>query len=163
MRSVQNLLIPILFASVLMQGCTFLKEAVGLGPRRPKVQVYAIELHRASILSLEMMITVQVENPNDFALKFSRLRYNLSAERLQVAEGIFTEKISVPPGGKSFIKLPLKVNAANLLKLIQIIADGQTDPVAAIEATADFDTPFGAIEVDFNDRRPVRKMTGIKF
>lgn len=162
MRPVQKLLISLLFATALLQGCNFLKEAIGLGPRRPKVQVYSIELNKVSLLSIEMLVTVLVENPNDFALKFSRLRYNLTAENLPVAEGVYASQLSVPPGGSSFIKLPLKVNATSLMKLVQLIADGQKEPVAVIAATADFETPLGTIEVDFNDSRPLRKMAGLR-
>lgn len=162
MRSVQKLLITILCAAALLQGCTFLKEAIGLGPRRPKVQVYTIELHKASLLALEMLVTVQVENPNDFALKLSRLRYKMTAESMPLAEGVYSGQILVPAGGNSFVKLPLKVNATSLLKLIQLVVDGQSEPMAVVEATADFESPFGTIEVDFNDHRPLRKMAGMK-
>lgn len=145
-----------------MHGCAFLKDAIGLGPRRPNVQVHAIEVQKVSLMALEMQVTVQVENPNDFALSLSRMHYNLVADDLPVAEGRHDAQVSVPAGGKSLVKLPLSVNAASLVKLVQMIVDGGKDPEAFLTATADFETPFGPIEVDFEDRRPLRKMAGMK-
>jgi LEA14-like dessication related protein len=162
MLTAKQLIIPLVCASALLHGCSFLKETIGLGPRRPNVQVYTIEVKKVSLLALEMQVTVQVDNPNDFALNLSRLRYNLVAAGLPVAEGRHEPMVSVPASGKSLVKLPLSVNATNVVKLVQMIVDGTTDPEAFLTATADFETPFGPIEVDFEDRRPLRKMAGMK-
>jgi len=162
MSVVYKLITPLLCALVLMQGCTFLKEAIGLGPRRPKVQIHAVEVKKASVTAIDLQITVQVENPNDFALKLSRLRYNMNTDSLSVAAGQYDPEITIPPSGKALVKLPLTVNAESVIKLMQMLLDGRSDPEAFITATADFQTPFGPIEVDFDDRRPLRKMTGLK-
>jgi LEA14-like dessication related protein len=162
MKLLPKIIMPILCTSLFLQGCSFLKETIGLGPRQPKVQIYAIEVKKATVLAIDLQITVQVENPNDFALKLSRLRYNMNADALAVAAGQYDPEITIPPSGKTLVKLPLKVNADSVIKLMQMLLDGNADPIALITATADFQTPFGPIEVDFDDRRPLRKMAGLK-
>lgn len=162
MVTTKHLIIPFVCAAALLQGCSFLKEAIGLGPRRPTVQVHAIEVKKASLLALDLQVTVQVENPNDFALNVSRLKYHMTAGDLEVAEGRYDPRISVPAGGKSLINLPLSVNATSVIRLVQMVVDGASDPEAFLVATADFETPFGPIEVDFEDRRPLRKLAGIR-
>jgi LEA14-like dessication related protein len=162
MNLLPKIIMPFLCTSFFLQGCSFIKETIGLGPRRPKVQIYAIEVKKATVLAIDLQITVQIENPNDFALKLSRLRYNMNADALAVAAGQYDPEITIPPSVKTLVKLPLKVNAESVIKLMQMLLDGNADPVALITATADFQTPFGPIEVDFDDRRPLRKMAGLK-
>ena len=162
MSLLRLIITPLMITSVLMQGCTFLKESIGLGPRQPKVQIYGVEVKKATFVAIDLQITVQVENPNDFALKLSRLRYNMNADSLAIAAGQYDPEITIAPTVKTLVKLPLTVNADSVVKLMQMLLDGKTDPMALITATADFQTPFGPIEVDFDDRRPLRKMAGLK-
>ena len=162
MSLIKKIVMPLLCTTLLLQGCAYLKEAIGLGPRQPKVQIYAVEVKKATVMAIELQVTIQVENPNDFALKLSRLRYDMNAESLDVASGQYDPEITIPPSGKTFVKLPLTVNAESVIKLMQMLLDGNADPEALITATADFQTPFGPIEVDFDDRRPLRKMAGLK-
>ncbi len=162
MSLVQKIVMPLLCTAALLQGCSYLKEAIGLGPRQPKVRIYAVEVKKATVMAIEMQITVQVENPNDFALKLSRLRYDMNAESLAIAAGQYDPEITIPPAVKTLVKLPLTVNADSVIKIMQMLLDGQKDPMAVIKATADFQTPFGPIEVDFDDKRPLRKMAGLK-
>jgi LEA14-like dessication related protein len=162
MRIAHKIITPLLCTAALMQGCAYLKEAIGLGPRQPKVQIYAVEVKKASLLAIEMQITVQVENPNDFALKLSRLRYNMTADTLDIASGQHDPEITIPPAVKTLVQLPLSVNAQSVIKIMQMLLDNKSDPLALITATADFQTPFGPIEVDFDDRRSLRKMAGLK-
>src|SRR5690606_11595414 len=64
------LLISLMMAPV---GCTFLKSAIGLGPKRPKVRVQGIEVKYASLQALTLMVTIKIDNPNDFELSLKNL------------------------------------------------------------------------------------------
>jgi LEA14-like dessication related protein len=144
----------------LTGGCAFLREAIGLGPQNPKVQLADVEVVNANLASLELMVTIRVDNPNDFDLNFSKLRYNMVAGGLAVASGTLDDQVSVPASGHSLIKLPLAIDAGNALKLAHDLLTKTTETFAVLTATADFDTPFGAMAVSFEDKRPLKKLAG---
>jgi LEA14-like dessication related protein len=148
------------FAVLAFGGCTYLKEAIGLGPQSPKVQVEAIDVVRATIGSLDLLVTLRVDNPNDFQLSFSKLRYDMVAAGLRVAAGTFDEHLVIPASGHAEIKLPLTVDAGAALQLVHDLLTKSEDTEAIMTATAAFDTPLGAMDVSFEDKRPLKKIAG---
>jgi LEA14-like dessication related protein len=143
-----------------LSGCTFLKETIGLGPTKPKVQVVDVAVTKASLVALELTVRLRVDNPNGFDLDFSKLRYRMVAGELEIAKGTYDKKIKVPEHGRVDVDLPLTVDTNNALKLIKDVVQGHHDVVAETTATADFDTPLGAMAVDVVDKRPLKKLAG---
>lgn len=141
-------------------GCTFLRESIGIGPQKPKVQLSSIDVKKASLLALELLVTLRVDNPNDFELNFSKLKYKMDAGELAIASGVFDERISIPATSHALIKLPLTVDANNALKLAQNLLTKNEEIFATMNATADFETPFGAMEVQFQDKHALKKLAG---
>jgi len=146
---------------LLLGGCTYLREAIGLGPQRPTVTLAEIDVDRVSLVALDLTVVLRVNNPNNFALDFAKLRYDVKAAGLDVAAGTYDDKISIPASGNSFIKLPLKVDTVNALKLVHELLTKGDDVLAVMNATADFATPLGAMQVSFEDKKPLRKLTGL--
>lgn len=149
-----------LLVTSFVAGCAFLRDSIGIGPQKPKVQLAGIEVQKASLLALELLVTLRVDNPNDFELNFSKLRYKLVAGELAIASGTFDERISIPATGHATIRLPLDVDSNNALKLAQDLLTKQDEVYALMDATADFETPFGAMEVKFEDKHPLKKLAG---
>ncbi len=150
----------LVLAASLLGGCTYLRETVGLGPQRPKVHLADVAVTRVRLTNVDLLVTVRVDNPNGFALKFSRLRYQLTAAEADLARGVYDEPLSIPAEGQSLIKLPLTVDAKAALKLAQDLLTSSGEVFAVMKATADFGTPFGDMEVNFEDKHPLRKLTG---
>ncbi len=150
----------LLLVTSFVAGCAFLRESIGLGAQKPKVQLSAIDVQKASLLSMELLVTLRVDNPNDFELNFSRLRYKMVAGDLQIASGTFDERISIPATSHALIKLPLSVDSTNALKLAQDLLTKTEEVFAIMNATADFETPFGAMEVNFEDKHALKKLAG---
>lgn len=149
-----------LLVTSFVAGCAFLRDSIGIGPQKPKVQLAGIEVQKASLLALELLVTLRVDNPNDFELNFSKLRYKMVAGELPVASGTYDERISIPATGHALIRLPLGVDSNNALKLAQNLLTKQEEVFALMDATADFETPFGAMEVKFEDKHPLKKLAG---
>ncbi len=150
----------LLLATSFVTGCAFLRESIGMGAQKPKVQLSAIDVQKASLLAMELLVTLRVDNPNDFELNFSRLRYKMVAGDLHIASGTFDERISIPGTSHALIRLPLSVDSTNALKLAQDLLTKNEEVFAIMNATADFETPFGAMEVNFEDKHALKKLAG---
>jgi LEA14-like dessication related protein len=153
---------PIIFAVLLClsTGCASLRALIGLGPIRPKVHVTDIQVVKASLLALDLAIGIKVDNPNDFDLDFSKMRYEIVAAGLSVAHGNYEPHIVVKERGSAEVRLPLSIDAANAVQLVRRMLEGKEDVVAVTTAVADFATSFGPMTVDFEDKRPLRKLAG---
>lgn len=149
-----------LLLALALGGCAYLREAIGLGPQKPKVALADIAVTKASLAALDLAVTLRIDNPNDFALNFSRLRYKMVAAGLDVANGTYGERITVPAEGHTLIKLPLSVDTNAALKLVHELLSKSEETYAILTATADFETPFGAMEVNFEDKRALKKLAG---
>lgn len=141
-------------------GCAYLREAIGLGPQRPKVQLTDIAVTKATFLALDLAVTLRVDNPNNFDLRFSKLKYDMVAAGLDVARGVFDETVIVPATGFSLVKLPLRVDSQNALQLVQALLASKEEVFAELNATADFETPFGPMSVNFEDKQALKKLVG---
>lgn len=154
-------LIAVIFASALaLGGCAYMRALIGLGPMRPKVTVTDIAITKASFATLDLLVAIRVDNPNDFDLNFAKVRYQMVAVGETIASGVYDKRISIPEKGRSEIKLPLSIDAVAALKLVSVLFQTKDDVVAVMTAVADFETPFGAMAVDFEDKRPLRKLAG---
>ena len=120
----------------------------------PMLLVQFAKLHQG------IEVTLRVDNPNDFELNFSKLKYHMVAGDLQIATGVFDERISIPATSHAMIKLPLTVDSSNALKLAQDLLTKSEEVFAIMNATADFETPFGAMEVNFEDKHALKKLAG---
>lgn len=160
LRSLLRQASSVLLVTGFVTGCAFLRESVGLGPQKPKVQLSAIDVQKASLAQLELLVTLRVDNPNDFDLNFSKLKYKMVAGDLEIASGTYGDRISVPATNHALIKLPLTVDSGAALKLAQDLLTKKDEVFAVMNATADFETPFGAMEVAFEDKHALKKLAG---
>lgn len=147
-------------AMAVTTGCAYLRETIGLGPVRPKVSLAAIEVTKVTLSAVELVASLRVDNPNDFALTFRNLVYRLDAGGLELAAGNFKESLKVPAEGQVVVRLPVAVNATNAVKLARKLLNSQGEMLAEMTATADFVTPFGDMEVSFEEKRPLAKLAG---
>jgi LEA14-like dessication related protein len=141
-------------------GCAFFRETIGLGAQKPRVQVASIEVSRVTLDAIDLLVSVRVDNPNDFELRFEKLKYSLAAAELPLAAGEYGGAVAVPATGTAYVKLPLTVDAKSATKLAERLLSSPEDIKALVRATADFDSPVGALTVDFEDSRPLSKIVG---
>ena len=146
--------------AAFLGGCTYLQELVGLGVQQPKVHLVDLTVTKANMTSIEFLVSLRVDNPNSFDISFAKLRYKLTASDSQIAGGTMLQHVSVPSGGQAVVKLPLSVDGNSVLKVLHDLLTKSTETYAVLTATADFDTPFGAMEAHFEDKRPLRQIAG---
>jgi len=114
--------LTILFA----QGCASLNER--LNPIQPRVFVDAIEIEDASLSGLTALLTLNVENPNNFALNARGLDYTMSLAGTGILSGESANNMSVPALGSGKIEVPVRLSYASLLEVIpKIFETGVAD------------------------------------
>ncbi len=111
---------------VFAQGCASLDER--LNPIQPKVFVDAIEIEDASLSGLTALLTLNIENPNNFALNARGLDYTMSLAGTGILSGESTSNRSVPALGNGKIEVPVRISYASLLEVIpKIFETGVAD------------------------------------
>ena len=148
-----SLVLPCLF---LLNGCTYLKELIGLGPQRPEVSIRNIAVEGISLHSVDLRLTLHVENPNSFELVLGTLSYTIDAVGMAIAKGEYSDTFKVPAKSSNQIKLPLTVDARNILKLINEIMKARGEKIEAVtNLRARFITPVGSMDVNIKDEQPL--------
>jgi|GEM_PF-1372696 len=101
---------------LLMQGCASLSES--LTPIQPKVFIDAIEIEDATLSGLTALLTLNVENPNRFALNARGLDYAMSLAGTEILTGENTSNLSVPALGSGKIEVPVRISYSAILESI---------------------------------------------
>ena len=100
----------------LAQGCASLDER--LNPIQPKVFIDAIEIEDASLSGLTALLTLNIENPNNFALNAKGLDYTMSLADTNILSGESQSNISIPALGSGKIGVPVRISYASILETL---------------------------------------------
>ena len=147
--------------SFATSGCTFFKELIGAGPKRPIVKVEQIEVTNATFSEIDLEVTLKVDNPNSFELRLSQLKYSIDALDLRIASGAYEEAVVVPPEGRSKVTLPVSIDSQNAVALAKAFLQSTKELSAIVRADALFDSPIGEMEVNFEEKRPLGRVGGL--
>ena len=85
-------------------------------PRPPKVSVSDLQIESASFSEIAVMIKVNIENPNSFAINMDRFNYKVAGtDGKSWLDGKMDSTLSIPEnGGKSTVSLPIKLKLSDL-------------------------------------------------
>lgn len=103
-------------AIIVLQGCGTLDKR--LNPIQPKVFIDAIEIEDATLSGLTALLTLNVENPNNFALNAQGLDYTMSLAGTDILSGENSSNMSVPALGSGKIEVPVRISYASILETI---------------------------------------------
>ena len=101
---------------MVVQSCASLDER--LNPIQPRVFVDAIEVEDASLSGLTALLTLNVENPNNFALNARGLDYTMNLAGTDILSGESSSNMSVPALGSGKIEVPVRISYASLLEVL---------------------------------------------
>jgi LEA14-like dessication related protein len=138
-----------------LTSCTYLRDTLGLGLYKPRVSVKDIDVTKADIRSIKLQVSVLVDNPNSFDLKFSDLNYTLRADDALLASGNYKELITIPSDQTRLIPILLEVDTMGAIHILQKFLLKKESVLLRWHARAFFTTPFGnKMEVGFfNEKR----------
>ncbi len=89
-----------------------------LNPIQPKVFIDDIEIEDANLSGLTALLTLNIENPNDFAINAKGLDYTMSLSGTNILSGENKNNMSVPALGSGKIEVPVQITYASLLETI---------------------------------------------
>ncbi len=103
-------------AVLVLQGCGTLDKR--LNPIQPQVFIDAIEIENATLSGLTALLTLNVENSNNFALNARGLDYTMSLAGTDILSGENTSNMSIPALGSGKIEVPVRISYASILETI---------------------------------------------
>ncbi len=114
---IRSISIVIIFLAIfVLQACGSLDKR--LNPIQPKVFIDAIEIEDASLSGLTALLTLNLENPNNFALNAKGLDYTMSLAGTNILSGETQSNMSVPALGSGKIEVPVRISYASILETI---------------------------------------------
>jgi LEA14-like dessication related protein len=133
--------------------CTYLRDLVGLGPTRPKVELLRFEVSRLSWGSVDLMATLRVDNPNRFELSMSRLTYTVETGGDIFARGNWSGEFRVAAQSSAELRLPLSITPGRVVDLLARMLQSEAGEKALIKADGDFSSALGSITLTFEEEK----------
>ncbi len=120
-------------AALLLCACAALNPIA-----KPEVAITHINLGVANGLQQQLLVGLQLSNPNRFALELGRLRYEMTLAGSKLASGSFNEAISVPANGQSNIEVPVGINLLSGFGLLRnVLSSAGADLEYELKLSAD--------------------------
>lgn len=155
--------LPSLTAILLLASCG------AFGFRQPEVELESVQLGGLGLRGGTLLVSLQVENPNGFALTAERLSYNLAVRDndsrsdsawIDFATGTYDRSFTVGARETETVQIPVEFAYSGLGGAASsILRSGTFDYRAS--GTVDVDTPVGTRAVPFRKRGTVT-MAGVR-
>ncbi|MGB9590501.1 MAG: LEA type 2 family protein [Candidatus Hydrothermia bacterium] len=148
MRKILVVLIPFL-------ACTWIAQRKALA--KCDFSLHAAKLVNADFSGFELEVKLKAKNPNDVDAVLDRLDYTLFMEDVEVAQGVVSQKHTIPEHGEGIITTSLRVKYSTIPKMGDVVMAAVTKKKSKIRmaGTVHFDTPIGTISHDIEVEKTV--------
>ncbi len=128
-----------------------LSSCAALNPiEKPQVAITHIKMAPNNGFQQQLLVGLQLDNPNSFAVNLGRLRYQLSLQGQALAGGSLNESFSLPANGRTQIVVPVDVNLLSGLGVLRaIMGSMQSDLDYQLSLTAAVEN-FGLGDITIN-------------
>lgn len=119
----------------------------------PKITMGSIKLNKLNLTGAELLLNLNLDNPNAFSATLNRLNYALSIGGQQVASGLTSQSIQVDQKAASQITIPISLNFLQSGRTIYNILTRNEDFDYKIIGDFDLSTSLqnlGTIKVPFD-------------
>lgn len=106
------LLIPL----VILAGCSSFNKFKNM--EKPKAKLESVDVKNVDIKGAKMLFNVEVENPNDFALKVDSVKYEVEIGGRKMSTEAITTPSEVAAKSKAIVPLPLTLQFADVFSSI---------------------------------------------
>ncbi|MET0122083.1 MAG: LEA type 2 family protein [Candidatus Thiodiazotropha sp. 6PLUC9] len=79
-------------------------------PKIPDVKVSDVDVERLTLQKADLMVELEVANPNRFAVILDKLDYQLKLNGIDVGGGVLSQSMKIDQRGKGRIKIPLSLD-----------------------------------------------------
>jgi LEA14-like dessication related protein len=143
----------LVFLLMEISGCSYLKTIVGLGPKRPKINIEEVNFVSLNHKTLKLKLRLKIYNPNDFNLELSNASYRVSSEGKSFAEGNHRKELIAVKKAYSLITLPISIDLKTTGALLKTALISGKKPLVKWYVEAEFNGPLGPIGVEFEDEK----------
>jgi hypothetical protein len=133
---------------VLLGGCAALGAAARAVVDPPRVTFQNLSLQSLDFEGLTLGLNWNVDNPNSFPFKLSRLGWALELDGRHAARGDTVKAIEIPAAGAASVEIPVRLRWADVPGLFKLATNRdelqfKVSGVAAVASTfGDIDVPF---------------------
>lgn len=134
----------LVFSSAIIGGCETLEDALRSAPK-PTVNIVGAEVRNLSLKGLDLVFDVEITNPYGVSLPLVNLDYAVDSGERQLLQGSINTSATVPANGSSVLKVPARIEYADILQTLTSVKPGSELPYHA-EINIAVDAPLiGAI------------------
>lgn len=133
--------------------CQYLKETFGTVLQHPQVTVKEIQIVSMNLRSLKIKLKLFVQNPNTFALEFSKLNYEILLNQRLVAHGVQDEKVTLPGEGSTVVEVPVNISNTEASRALREAYKKTGALKLHIRGNVDFHTPLGPTTINFEHQK----------
>ena len=155
------------FAAWLTTACSTLVEQANI--QEPTITLEKTRVAGLSLEGVDLMVSLNVQNPNPFSIKLAGFDYSLSINNHKITGGQKRDAFKINSNDVAQIELPVKLNFTEIFKLVGGLTE--LDAVGyQIDATAYIDVPvIGVRSISTTlgsefplPKRPTIGITGIR-
>lgn len=141
-------------AGMFLTACASVESMV---PQRPEVALKNVTLGKVSLTEVQLDATLDVLNPNAYALNLAGIDYQVDAMGMTLGKGSTFEAIKLQPGVKQTVKLPLTLTTASAIKFGQAYySTTQKQLPVTLQATVKVLSPVGPLSLNFQDVKDLK-------
>lgn len=133
--------------ALLQAGCATLQVLSG-DFERPVVTLRELQLEDVSIKKLDVLLVLDVKNPNDVPLELATLSYGLSIEGHEVATGERTMGVTLRAASTDEVRVPVSVSYKDLGSIAAKVIANEAFGYE-VHGVAGLDTPVGVLDFPF--------------
>jgi len=126
----------------------FLPSCLSLFWDKPTFTLKEIAVTRISSQEINLLFGIEVQNPNQFALKLRALEYAVYFNDQEVGKGQLEKEVEIAPLSSTLVQVPLQADFKSLGNLLGAVIFSQNIPYK-IEGAAIIKTSLGSATVPF--------------
>ncbi|MCE5265513.1 MAG: LEA type 2 family protein [Deltaproteobacteria bacterium] len=115
---------------------------------KPTFTLKEVSLKLHSMKELKALLTVEVKNPNNYALNFKSLEYHFLLDNQEAGKGIYAEPFQVPPSSARTVTIPLTMEFDGMDSCIKSFIRGKDIPYK-VEGNFRLKLLWGSIKIPF--------------
>lgn len=129
---------------VLLTACSVLSPI-----EKPNIAITSLNMGSSNGFQQQLLVGLQLDNPNGFSLNLERLRYTISLAGNSLAGGRFSDAVMIPANDRASIVVPVDVNLLSGLGLIRSLMSTAGDIDYELSLTAAVEN-FGLGDITVN-------------
>jgi len=126
-----------------------LSSCLGWILEKPTFVLRGITLSPRSLLEMNLLVRLDVENPNRFDLTLTSFEYTVYLSNEEIGNGLIEQQLLIPASSTTSVQVPIAATFKNLGGSLKAIIAGNDVPYK-IEGKADIKAIFGSLSFPFS-------------